>query len=437
MVLVFAENLTSRFYYTLDLIFKEVLLYPYLMTDDYNLFKKSTAHRINYSNNELKDVLTINPSGLLNEEGIRPQSFGSTYWNGMPVIYSNSNSQVPFDLFSAIFFLVTRYEEYLPFQPDNHGRFEAHQSTAWKYKFLEIPVIDLWCKQLAFELGIQENCRGIMFLNFRFQLTIDIDRAWEYKNLGTNRSIGALVLKFIKGNPVKFIEQIKVLAGLENDPADTFDFLAEIRQYSTLDFKYFFLFGDYGKFDKNNPVSHKSLHDLVKRMADKDIIGLHPSYASNSSFAILKKEHETLEGILGSKIKISRQHFLKLHMPETYRNLIDLGIEEDYTMGYSARTGFRASIARPFYFYDLHKEKQTNLRIFPFVVMDRTLLSYLKYTPERAIKEFYYYSDTIRSVGGTYVVIWHNTSLSDKGEWKGWKSVFQEMAKRNIMRHTN
>ena len=92
-------------------------------------------------------------------------------------------------------------------------------------------------------------------------------------------------------------------------------------------------------------------------------------------------------------------------------------------MGYGTRTGFRAGIARPFYFYDLYEEKQTSLRIFPFQVMDRTLVSSMNHLPDDAIKEFKYYTEIIRSVGGHFIPLWHNTSLNDTYEWKGWNGA--------------
>ena len=106
---------------------------------------------------------------------------------------------------------------------------------------------------------------------------------------------------------------------------------------------------------------------------------MHPSYASNEAYHVLNSEYEELKKILARKPKASRQNYLMLRFPETYRNLIKLGIKKDYSLGYGTDTGFRAGIARPFYFYDMLKEEKTSLRLMTFQVMDRTLLSYLSY----------------------------------------------------------
>ena len=64
-------------------------------------------------------------------------------------------------------------------------------------------------------------------------------------------------------------------------------------------------------------------------------------------------------------------------MPETYRNLIEFDITDDYTMGYAAQPGFRASTCSSFNFYDLDREQETKLRVHPFCIMDASLRHYL------------------------------------------------------------
>ena len=122
----------------------------------------------------------------------------------------------------------------------------------------------------------------------------------------------------------------------------------------------------------------------------------------------------------------SRQHFLKLETPKTYQNLIKAGIKEDYTMGYATEIGFRASIASPYFWYDLENEKATNLLITPFQVMDVTLKNYLKLSPEKALEEIQTLIQNTKAVNGTFSTLWHNSSFDDK-EWKGWREMYLEM----------
>jgi hypothetical protein len=54
----------------------------------------------------------------------------------MPVFCQRQIGDLPFDPLAATFYLVSRYEEYLPFIPDEHGRFPAKQSFAFSNGFL-------------------------------------------------------------------------------------------------------------------------------------------------------------------------------------------------------------------------------------------------------------------------------------------------------------
>lgn len=119
-------------------------------------------------------------------------------------------------------------------------------------------------------------------------------------------------------------------------------------------------------------------------------------------------------------------------MPETYRNLLHLGIREEYSMGYADQIGFRASIAHPFNFFDLESNKSTDLIVYPFQVMDVTLRDYLKMNPDQAIEKIGSIITQIKTVGGTFSILWHNESLSEWKEWTGWSSVFTQMLEMSV-----
>jgi hypothetical protein len=116
-------------------------------------------------------------------------------------------------------------------------------------------------------------------------------------------------------------------------------------------------------------------------------------------------------------------------MPSTYRNLIHCDILEDYTMGYAEEPGFRASICTPYNFYDLDLDTQTPLRIFPFTLMDGTLNDYLDLTPAQAFEVITQLMNEVKAVGGTFISLWHNSTLNDQHHWKGWLKVYEDMIK--------
>ena len=190
---------------------------------------------------------------------------------------------------------------------------------------------------------------------------------------------------------------------------------------------YFFLFAEYGLNDKNVPTRSQRFRYLIKSIADNADVGIHPSYNSNFKLEKLEKEVRGLSKVLNRDITRSRQHFLKLTFPETYRNLMNLDINDDYTMGYASEIGFRASICNSFNFYDLDLEIETKLRLHPFQVMDATVNFYLQISPEDSIERIEGIIDEVKKVDGEFISLWHNETLAEYKFWKGWRKVYDEM----------
>ncbi|HPS27895.1 MAG TPA: hypothetical protein PK269_09835, partial [Bacteroidales bacterium] len=125
----------------------------------------------------------------------------------------------------------------------------------------------------------------------------------------------------------------------------------------------------------------------------------------------------------------SRQHFLKLSFPATYQNLVKAGITEDYSMGYQSHPGFRAAICTPYFFFDLKTETVTNLKIFPFCIMDSTLYDYMKLSPADAWQHVKSLVEEVKNVNGTLITIWHDRTFCNTGLYKGWKALFADTVK--------
>jgi len=221
--------------------------------------------------------------------------------------------------------------------------------------------------------------------------------------------------------------RVNVLLGNEPDPYDTYDYLFEIHKKYNIEPIYFFLLADYAKNDKSISIKNKAFQALIKSISDYHTVGIHPSYSSNYNNYSLSKEIKRLKDITHKDINKSRQHFLKLNLPETYRRLIANDIEEDYTMGYAEEMGFRASICSPYYFYDLDTETESQLKIIPFSVMEASFQYYQELGIVETIQRINKIMDIVKNVKGTFVSVWHNESLSNQGIWKGWQDVYESM----------
>ncbi len=429
-MIVYSDIITRRLTYTLDLLIQEILGIDYRLTVDANENFTNGEPVINYSGLQINNALKINPHGLLFEEDIKVQDIEPVKdWDGCPVFFETPDGHIPFDLFAASFFLVSRYEEYLPFVPDRHGRFSATSSVAYKLNIHKLPLVNLWVKKLGEKLKAFFPGLILKPLSFNYLPTIDIDNPWKFlnkpvlrRNLGMIRDVFHLDLNNASC-------RYKVLRGKLTDPFDTYDEWEMLHGDMAGQVIVFVLSSSATCFDMAINPNNSDWQKLIKKLSEKHNIGMHPSYNTNRDEKRLPEEKKFLESLCGISITRSRQHFLRLNMPGTYRKLIKAGIREDYSMGYHDLAGFRAGIAHPFRFFDLEKNKTGDLLIYPFAVMDRALKDYMQLNTFNAFEEICEIINQLRMSGGIFISVWHNESLGDNGEWKGWKSLYIKMNK--------
>jgi len=396
---------------------------------DEQKFNDHDGPKMHYGYFALGDEFFIAADDILFERGIQDLEISFGEFNGLPSFFQtySRQSQFTFDLFAASFYLISRYEEYLPFIKDKYGRFMAEESIAYKNGFLQQPIIDIWAVELQKKL--KELFPELVFNNkeYEFIPSIDIDAAYAYKHKGAFRTLGGYIKSLRDFNFKEIKRKTRVILNKEKDPFDNFDYIFQLHKEHSLKAIFFILFADYGTNDKNTPTFNRYFKELVAYIADNANVGIHPSYTSNIIPSKLKKELKNLSKTVHFDINKSRQHFLILHLPSTYRNLINLEITDDYSMGYASQYGFRASTSHSFLFYDLEMEYTTSLRIHPFAAMEGTLKDYQKMSVEEAKKTFEYIIDEIKAVNGTYISLWHNESLSNQDRWVGWRNLYEEM----------
>ncbi len=431
----FNPQVSPRLQFIANWIFEDVL-------DGKIIFRASPIDRklnnnevlINYSNqpSTSKEIFVL-PHSLLFETNIKKQQIDVFKEENLLAFFQTKHGKeqldpdFSFDIFAVLFYLISRYEEYLDFEPDSHGRFSAKQSLAFKENFIQTPLVDLWIEVLKSKIKnkfpqIKFNERPYSFLP-----TFDIDMAWAFLNKSTFRTFSS----FGKDLLTFHFKQLKLKSAVflrnQNDPFFQFNYMEKTLQKLQTKATYFILIGDYGPYDKNGDYKNSHFRKLIKNLALSNSIGIHPSYESNSSIDKLKEEKRRLSEIINKDITKSRQHYLKLSFPVTYQNLIEVGILEDYSMGYAAQIGYRASTGRSFPWFDLVKNESTKLKIIPFNWMDVTLKEYLKWSPQEAIEEVRVLIDQAKKLGIPQCSIWHNSSFSEIGEWEEWKLVFEKL----------
>lgn len=429
-LLIYTPKITPRLNYIFDFVFNELLGLSYSFTDDFNEFLNSSSIKIQYSQTyvPVSNSLFLKAAPLLFELDIKAQNIEVFEWHDTKAFFkTDSHSFIPFDIFAASFYLLSRYEEYLPFEADKYGRFPSNESIAFMHGFLKQPVVDIWAGYLKTELLKHHQKLKFIERRFRFLSTIDIDNAYAYLHKGFLRNFLSSAKLFCLLKWAGLAEKIKVHLQKIKDPYDSYSFLEEIHAKYKLRPIYFLLTAKYAKHDKNISPNKKAFNGLVQNLSKNAEIGIHPSFKSNRNTDIIRWEKEKLEKVLDKKINKSRQHFLILKFPETYRKLIKLGICEDYSMGYAASPGFRAGTCSPFYFFDLPDNSPTKLKITPFALMDAGLKDYNGLDAGAAIKEIKNIIENVENVNGLFVCLWHNESLGSKKTWMNWKVTYKEM----------
>jgi len=420
--------MSNRLAYTAGVIFgKENLK----ITENKTAFENYDGPKINYGPEHDDSSLHILPDGLLYETGVKdasPSFDTSKEYSRLFLDKSNSffqNNIIGFDIFAAVFYIISRYEEYGNYIPDEHGRFCGKDSFMYKKNIHTKPLVDIWRQALYTELKESFDYAQDGTIKYKTLATIDIDRLYLYKEKRLIKSGGGIVKDILKGKFSHVSKRLNVLTLQDADPHDNLSTIIDYYKTQNTELKVFWLLGDKSKYDNNLSHSHPEQKNIIQKVSEYAEVGIHPSYNSYNSIAQIKTEKQRLETILGKHVPASRQHFLRMKLPQTYQQLILAGITNDYTMGWHDIIGFRAGTAHTFNWYDIENETETSLQITPFVAMDVTLKNYMGLNMEQATIILNDLQNEIKKYGGTYATIGHNESLSGWGEWEGWDSYLK------------
>ncbi len=431
-MLVYSESISSRLRYTCDFIGKEVTGEPFKFTDSKEVFRNFPGPRINYSAARTgEEEYWFRPHALLFETGTRQQTI-HVFETGGQKAFFKTEGDLSFDIFAAIFYLLSRYEEYLPHRKDAYGRYDHQNSLAFREGFLDKPLINTWLEEFKRKLKDRFPSLNIQHSSFTFLPTYDIDEAWSYKHKAWRRRTGAGIKELLRGNWDQFMTRKKVVKGTLHDPFDSYEWMDKLHQQYKLKPRYFFLVPERtGKYDRNILPAETAFQQLIQQHAAQYETGIHPSWQSGDDPGLLKKEIQTLSAITGKKTNFSRQHYIRFTLPQTFRYLVEAGIKEDFSMGYGSINGFRASVASPFYWYDLEKEEPVDLLIYPFCYMEANSFYEQKFSAGQALEEIRHYYAEVKKVNGTLITIWHNTFLGTDERFKGWREIYKRFVEES------
>ena len=422
-VVVYSPANSTRLKFVLDWVLRERMHINYTITTN-EAEVADLPFFISYGK-ALPKSISIPDEQLLWGSGIQKQDPKTGSWHNIPTLFESAGKEctLPFDMFSAVFFLLSRYEEYYAHKADKHGRYPATQSILYKKSWLQRPLVDEWITTFRKQL-VSASGMHIAATHFMFQPTYDIDMAYSHLYKGVGRIMGAYVRALLKGDVKQINERTLVLKKKQKDPYDSFRWLRQLHKQYELKPLYFVLCSFRTTlYDKNVHPEHPAMMRVIKNLAKEGTIGTHPSYYHEHR-NVMENEKRVLEQVSGKTVHISRQHYMRVKLPHTYRMLQEKGITEDYSMGYGSHLGFRAGTGNSFHWYDVEKEEIMPLRIYPFCFMDTTAHYESKLSVAEAFAKLDAMAAKLRQTGSTMITVFHNFSLGTSAEWKGWRNAY-------------
>lgn len=404
MLLILSPQNSPRLDYVCQVMFGHVLGLDFSIIDDEEKYKAHTDFKLRY----------LPKTKLLFETDIRKQD----------------EEILLQDKPALAFYLLTNYEEYLPDCPrDQHGRIVHEQSFVVRHQLHKQATVQRIALEYKTLLSKQKPDFSWPKREYRFVPTFDIDIAYAFKGKTLFHFCGALAKSILtlQWNNARQIIKARYQQDFQ-DPYDVYDIEKQLCEQHQLQSLYFFLTSGRTQYDRNISPHSPHFSALVQRLKNHATIGLHPSYHSNNQDNIIEEKKILEEKGLVS-IQCSRQHFLKVNFPDTFRNLIAAGITDDYSLGFYDRIGFRNGMAISFPFFDVKDNKTTKLTLHPLLIMDSAAAQELK-TEETFQKGIDELMAEVKTVGGDMIALWHSNFMPQGSrEFRLFKETFEKMAK--------
>ena len=398
-IIIPLNNINER-KYILDIIFNEFLGLKFELVED----KECKDWIIELEN---KKVLTIK------------DTFFNNYSQDLEYLkLDNIPSKIEdLDIFAASFFMLTRWEEYVSKNRDEHDRFPATESLAFKQNFLDRPVVNENVEKLKKMLLNLDNSLFFKEYNYKFTLTHDVDVPFKYYSLkSTIRTLAGDLLK--RGDIKLFFSNlnnfIKSKINYKKDPFYTFDFILEMNKKYNISSYFFFMSGGTTNKDNFYNINDFRIEQLIKNIKDSNNhVGIHPSYSSYDDMKQLSKEKKALSVVVNLDIKFGRQHYLNFAIPDTWQNWEEQNMLFDSTLGYADMPGFRCGVCYEYSVFNILTRKKLKLKEKPLIVMECTIFEerYMNLNYEDSYRKIIKYIDIVKQYNGEFVLLWHNDRL--------------------------
>jgi len=425
MILIYTNQLNARIRYVFTHFFETYTNNTIQITNVLETFIEHNGPKFSYTNQKLGNEFFVQANSLLFEQGVREQDIIIGRWQTTPVFFPcDESSSIPYDIFAATFYMLSRYEEHIPHLKDDMSRFYTSGSLAGKEKFANKPVVDMWARKFF-------DCFSEVFPEIhtktptrRLQTILEVPEAYAYKSKSILRTLVETGFDFFKLRFVKLFERFAVRLSFRPDPFDIYNEWIALHQKHSIPTKVMFMFARPSANDRNTSIFKHRFLVRIKDVADYVPTSLLASYQSTDQPQLLHIEVKRLSEIIHHPLKDIRQHLMRLRFPTTYDHFAKLGFTNDYSLQFVDYLGYRAGTGFPFQFYNLSKEQRSNLFIHPVIAHEAILRA--KRFPRKARRLLEQCKTYNIKYGTPLTLVMTNTILDNRIKNRPWKRMFTE-----------
>jgi hypothetical protein len=324
---------------------------------------------------------------------------------------------------------------------DRHGRVPPPENELVKAGVEERPVLAQWARDLRLAAGRAARegpfwCAPPWPDGFRWAaaITHDLDVVTGWPALTALR-----VAELTRGRHLRLASRAlgAAMRSLFLSPVHVaIDRLQRVEEENGVAATWFILCGDPDlrsviAKDLTYRIEAKPVRDILSRLREGGAeVGLHGSFATARDGSVLKVQREHLQDAVNRPVRGLRQHFLRMRLPETLRDMEAAGFDWDSTFGFPDRSGFRLGAGDVLPLWDAPRRSALRVDEVPFAWMDRTGSKYSGIeNPAEWLRTAYASATSVRESEGAWVGIWH-PYLTDALGYPGAPSAFEELVRR-------
>ncbi len=327
------------------------------------------------------------------------------------------------DLPLSALLTLCRFEETFSGERDQHGRFSAFTSVAWRDGFLHRPIVDEYGR--AIEQVLMELLPGWRPVKrwLRIKLSHDVDE------LGIPFSFRGAFARTFRDARVSDTTRdlLAPLLGIDTAYQRQLKRIVKFSADRNLNCAVYWKAADLGPHDTGYDPRDVRVTTMITRFRSNNVeMGVHPSYVSFDSAEVLRCEVQTLREVLGEQRLGGRQDYLRWD-PQSWVQWDSLGLAYDSSVGFADHYGFRAGTCFPYRPWLWSEERVADLIEIPLHATDSALMSYMKLNAKQSLLALHDLVSRCRAVGGVFALAWHNTRIQHAGFCAIFQKILDEL----------